>query len=111
VTCRLAESRDRFRDVFHTLALDAERRGSPARAATPGLSTTPGARRLNALVRRFLIAHSAPFNPNWRRSGAMRRDAVKHTFDTDVLIDIRPMNPLTRPDETEMRPLLGRSLR
>jgi hypothetical protein len=25
----------------------------------------------------------------------MRRDAVKHTFDADLLIDVRPMNSLT----------------
>ena len=41
----------------------------------------------------------------------MRGDAVKHTLGTDVLIDVRPMNPLTGPDETEMCPLLRSSLR
>jgi len=41
----------------------------------------------------------------------MRWDAVKHTLDTDILIDVRPMNPLTGPDETEVCPLLGSSLR
>ena len=37
--------------------------------------------------------------------------AMKHAFDTDVLIDIRPMYSLTGPDETEIGPLLPRGLR
>jgi hypothetical protein len=31
---------------------------------------------------------------------------MKHPFDTDVLVDIRPVDALTRTDETEVGPLL-----
>jgi hypothetical protein len=41
----------------------------------------------------------------------MRWDAVKHALDTDVLIDVRPMNSLTGADETKVCSLLGSSLR
>jgi hypothetical protein len=41
----------------------------------------------------------------------MRRDAMKHAFDADVLIDVRPVDSLTGADETKIRPLFWRGLR
>ena len=41
----------------------------------------------------------------------MSGDAIKHAFDADVLVDIRPMYSLTGPDKTEIRPLLPGGLR
>ena len=46
-------------DIAIGTALSAERHASAARAATPHLSTTLPAQRLNALVRRFLITCSS----------------------------------------------------
>ena len=35
----------------------------------------------------------------------MRGDAMKHPFDADVLVDIRPVHTLTVPDEAKIRAL------
>lgn len=35
---------------------------------------------------------------------------MKHAFDTDVLVDIGPVNSVTGPDETKVRSLLRRGL-
>jgi hypothetical protein len=40
----------------------------------------------------------------------MRWDAVKHALDTDVFIDVGPVNALARADEAKVCSLLGRSI-
>jgi hypothetical protein len=57
---------------------------SAARATASGLSAALPARRLDVLVR-----------PGWSRSRAMCWDTMKHPFDGDVLVDIRPVHSLT----------------
>jgi hypothetical protein len=61
--------------------LSAERRPSAASAATLS-DTTLAARQRSALVRRFLIGPGSASLRNCPRSRSMRRDAVKHAFDT-----------------------------
>lgn len=89
----------------------AERCVSAARATTPGLSTTLAARRLDALVRRFVMAHGTGSSADWSRCRATRWDTMKQTFDTDVFVDARPMDALAGSDQTEIRALLWRGLR
>ena len=88
-----------------------QRRASAARATTPESGTTLAARRLDALVRRFVFAHGPGFGAGWSRSLAMGRDTMKHTFDTDVLVNIRPAHSLTGPDKAKIRALLWRGSR
>src|SRR3972149_5716993 len=88
-----------------------ERPASAARAATPGLDTTLAARRLNALIRRFLVAADTASLRSGLRFRPMRWDAVKHALDTDVLVEVRPMDTLAGADETKVCSLLGSRLR
>jgi hypothetical protein len=40
----------------------------------------------------------------------MRWDAMEHALNTDVFIDVRPMDALAGADETKVCSLLGRGL-
>jgi hypothetical protein len=84
---------------------------SAPRAAAPDLGATLPARRLDALIRRFMIALTPGIGAAGSRPRAMCRDAVKHSFDADVLVDIRPVHTLTGPDQVKILALLGRGFR
>jgi hypothetical protein len=63
------------------------------------------ARRLRALASRS----PAPFR-SYRLGGrrTVCRNAVKHSFDAEILIEVRPMHALSGSDQAPIRPLLGR---
>src|SRR5207249_3332625 len=82
--------------------LFGQRCASAARAASPGLDATLDAHRLNALVRRFLIARGTTLLRSRYRSRPMRWYAMKHALDTDVLVDVGPMDALAGADEAKV---------
>src|SRR6266404_6352513 len=60
---------------------------------TPKLLTTT--RRVRALVRRS--GSRLRGNSPWAR----RRCTVKHPFDTEIFVDVRPVHSLARPDDSK----------
>jgi len=78
--------------------------------ARASAACVPRARRLHAPVRRLTISDDAGARAYTLRSWRTRGNAVEHSFDADVLVHVRPMNPLPAANETEVGPLLRRGL-
>jgi hypothetical protein len=80
-----------------------ERRASQSRLTTGASATCPFlARRLHALVSRSWSVQLGRCS-TW--SWSARRGSMEQALYADVLINVRPMNSLTRSDETKVCPL------
>src|SRR6266850_607287 len=75
----------------------------------PGQAGAASARRSD--LRFVSLERWAMLSHRWSGPRATGGDPIEHAFDTDVLVDVRPVHALAGPDEAELRALLERGLR